>query len=135
MLGTSLKFQNFSLLVLRFVIAAIFLFAAYAKLAFWSAAPPGISPVMLNLIKFLSIVEPLGAIALILGIFTRLAATGLGMIMIGAIVILYFTMVVGFFTQPQAIGLDYNFLIFAGCLILMAFGAGKISIDASRKER
>ncbi len=131
---TSLKFQNFSLLALRLIIAAIFLLAAYAKLPFWSNAPSGISPIMLNLIKFLSIIEPLGALALILGIFTRLAAAGLGIIMIGAIVILYFTTGVMFFTKPQAIGLDYNTLILAGCLILMAFGAGKISIDSSREK-
>lgn len=134
MLRTSLKFQNFALLVLRLVIAAIFLFAAYAKLAFWSAAPDGISLIMLNLIKFLSIVEPLGAVALILGLFTRLAATGLGIIMIGAIAILYFTMGAVFFTGPQAIGTDYNFLILTGCLVLMAFGAGKFSVDSRREN-
>ena len=53
-------FQDTALLILRFIIAAIFLYAAYVKLGFWSGTPEGVSASMANLMKFLSIVEPLG---------------------------------------------------------------------------
>lgn len=128
------KFQETALLVLRVIIAVIFLYAAYAKLFIWSGTPEGVSLGMANLLKFLSIVEPLGAAALIVGYFTRLAASGLAIIMVGAIVFLQFAMNVGFFTTPQGIGWDYNLLILGGCIVLAAFGAGKWSVDAIGKK-
>lgn len=128
------KWQNTALLILRLIVAVIFLYAAYAKLGFWSGAPEGMSAGMVNLITFLSIVEPLGAVALIMGFLTRLAASGLAVIMVGAIYVLRFTMNVGFPTTPQGVGWDYNLLILGGCIALAAFGAGKWSVDAIRKK-
>ncbi|MBI4132670.1 MAG: DoxX family protein [Candidatus Sungbacteria bacterium] len=128
------KFQETALFALRVIVATIFLYAAYAKLPFWSGAPEGVPAGMVNLIKFLSIVEPLGALALVAGFLTRWAAAGLGIIMVGAIFTLAFTMNVGFFTTPQGVGWDYNLFILGGTLILMAFGAGRWSVDATRKK-
>ena len=116
------------------VLAAIFLYAGSAKWPFWSAAPEGTSGVMLNLLKFLSIVEPLGGVALIVGFLTRWAAAGLAIIMAGAIFFARLTLRTGVFTTPHGTGLDYNLLIFAGCVALIAFGAGRWSVDAIRKK-
>jgi putative oxidoreductase len=124
------RFQETALLALRVIVAAIFLYAGYAKWGFWSAAPEGMSAGMVNLVKFLSIVEPLGGMALIAGFLTRWAAAGLAIIMVGAIFFLRFTMQAGFFTTPQGAGLDYNLLILGGCMALVAFGAGSWSVDA-----
>ncbi|KKQ52062.1 MAG: DoxX [Parcubacteria group bacterium GW2011_GWD2_38_11] len=129
------NFRDATLLILRLVVAAIFLFAAYAKLSFWSVAPAGIPEAMVNLTKFLSVVEPLGAAALIVGFLTRWAASGLAIIMIGAIVILRLTMQTNFFTAQTGTGLDYNFLILGSCIALIAFGAGRWSIDRWRNIR
>jgi len=126
------KVQDAALLILRLVIAAIFLFAGHAKWAFWSTAPAAIPAGMLILLKFLSIAEPLGALALVAGFLTRWAGAGLAIIMVGAIFILHFTMGVSFFTMPQTPGLDYNFLILGGCIALAAFGAGRWSADVMR---
>lgn len=128
------KFQETALLVLRLVVAAVFLYAAYAKWSFWSVVPEGVPAGMANILKFLSIVEPLGAVALVVGFLTRWAAAGLAIIMVGAISILHFTMNVGFFTTPQGPGLDYNLLILCGCIALVAFGAGSWSVDAIWKK-
>lgn len=117
------RVQNTALLVLRLVVAAVFLYAGTAKWPFWSAAPEGMSVVLLSVVKFLSIVEPLGSLALILGVLTRWAAAGLGIIMVGAIVYTRLTLNAGVFTTPQGTGLDYNLLILAGCIALIAFGA------------
>lgn len=125
--------QNFALFALRIIIAVVFLYAGSAKWIFWTTHPAEMSDSMLNLIKFLSIVEPLGALALIIGLLTRLTATGLALIMVGAILILNFTMQTKFFTSPTAIGWDYNLILLGGCLILAAFGAGKWSVDGVRK--
>ena len=122
-------FQSATLLIVRLIVATIFLFAGYAKWFFWSAPPAGISTPLVVLFKFLSIVEPLGALALILGILTRWAATGLAIIMVGAIVVLHFTMQTPFFTSPQGLGWDYNLIILGNCLILVVFGGGSWSMD------
>lgn len=126
--------QDTALLVMRLVVAAVFLYAGTAKWPFWSAAPEGMSVVLLNIIKLLSIVEPLGSLALLLGVLTRWAAAGLGIVMVGAIFYSRITAHADLFTGPQATGLDYNLLILAGCIVLLAFGAGGWSLDAIRKK-
>ena len=123
------KFQDAVLLALRLIIALIFLFAAYGKWSYLSAGAPGSSAGMINLLKFLIVVEPLGALALISGFLTRWAAKGLSIIMVGAIYFLHFTMGTKFFTLPGALGWDYNLLILGSCLILITFGAGRWSVD------
>jgi putative oxidoreductase len=128
------RVQDTALLVLRLVVAAILLYAGSAKWPFWSAPPEDMSVVLLNVMKFLSIVEPLGSLALLLGVLTRWAATGLGIIMVGAIVFARLTQRAGLFTTPQGTGLDNNLLILAGCIALIACGAGDWSVDAIRKK-
>lgn len=123
------KFQDPALLFLRLVIAAIFLYAGYAKLFFWTGGIEGMSPGMMNLMKFLSIVEPIGAVALIIGFLTRWAALGLAIIMVGAAFFLRLAMNAPVFTSPTASGLDYVLLILAGCLVLVAFGGGKWALQ------
>ncbi len=129
------KAQDAALLVLRLVVAAIFMHAGSAKWPFWSAPPEGMSVVLLNIMKFLSIVEPLGSLALVLGVLTRWAAAGLGIIMVGAIFFARLALHAGLFTTPQGTGLDYNLLILAGCIVLVGFGAGGWSLDAIRRGR
>jgi putative oxidoreductase len=128
------KAQDSALLVLRLVVAAVFLYAGSAKWPFWSAPPEGMSVLLLNVMKFLSVVEPLGSLALVLGVLTRWAAAGLSIIMVGAIFFARLTLHAGLFTTPQGTGLDYNLLILASCVALLAFGAGGWSLDAVRKK-
>jgi putative oxidoreductase len=128
------KVQNTALLLVRLVVAAVFLYAGTAKWPFWSSPPEGMSAVLHNVLRFLSIVEPLGGVALILGFLTRWAAAGLAIIMVGAIYYAGLTLHAGLFTSPQGTGLDYNLLILAGCVALVAFGGGGWSVDAMRKK-
>jgi putative oxidoreductase len=128
------KAQDIALLVLRLVVAAVFLYAGTAKWAFWSAPMEGMSTTLHTLVRFLSIVEPLGALALVLGFLTRWAAAGLGIIMVGAIYYARNSLHAGVFTGPQGTGLDYNMLLLAGCIVVIAFGAGRWSVDATRKR-
>jgi putative oxidoreductase len=128
------KTQDTALVLLRLVVAAVFLYAGSAKWSFWSAPPDGMSVVLLNVMKFLSIVEPLGSLALVLGVLTRWAAAGLSIIMVGAIFFARLTLHAGLFTTPQGTGVDYNLLILASCIALIAFGAGGWSVDAIRRK-
>jgi putative oxidoreductase len=108
------------------------MWAGLAKWFVWSAAPPEMSTSMINLTKLLSIVEPLGAVALILGFLTRWAAAGLAIIMAGSLYFVYFMFHAGIFTSEKGTGMDYNLLLLAGNLVLVAFGAGRWSADARR---
>ena len=122
------KYQNTALLILRIITAAIFYVAAYFKFPFWTSAPEGISPFLLFVTRLLSIAEPLGATAVLLGFLTRLAACGLIIILIGAIFVMQFVYGIGFVT-PTSPGWNMPLAVLGGCLILAAFGAGRWSID------
>lgn len=125
----SATFQDLTLLLLRLITAAIFLYAGYAKFAMWSAAPEGMSAGMWNLMRFLAVVEPLGGLALIAGFLTCWASAGFAVIMVGAIALMQFMMGVGFMT-PAGPGWAFPLSILGCCLALMAFGAGRWSVDA-----
>lgn len=128
------KSQNLSLLILRLIIAAIFIAGGYGKFPMWSGNPYNLGSFDLNLTRFLSIAEPLGALALILGLFTRLASTLLALVMAGAI---YYCLVVyklGFFPAGTS-GWSFPLCILGGCIILATFGAGGWSVDASREKK
>lgn len=120
--------QNTALLAVRFAVAAIFFVAAYAKFPLWTTTPEGIPVLLVNTMLFLSIVEPLGGIAVLLGFLTRWAAAGLAVIMVGAIGVLQFMMQIGF-TTPAGTGWNFPLAIFVGCVVLVAFGAGSWSVD------
>jgi uncharacterized membrane protein YphA (DoxX/SURF4 family) len=76
--------------------------------------------------------ELLGGVALLLGLLTRLAALGVLIIQVGAIVTV--TAYHGF-SAPRATGAEYNVALVAMCLALIVTGAGFCSIDHRRKSR
>jgi putative oxidoreductase len=122
------NYQNASLLILRIITAAIFYVAGYYKFPFWSDTPHGASGFMLFTVRLLSIAEPLGATAILIGFLTRWAAVGLIIILIGAIYVSQFVYGIGFVT-PTSPGWNFPLAVLAGCLILATFGPGKWSID------
>lgn len=130
---TYTKFQNTALIALRLIVAVIFIYTGYAKWGFWSAAPEDIPALMVNIFKFLSIVEPLGGAVLIVGFLTRWASAGLTIIMVGAIFIMQFVMHIGFAT-PQGAGWNFPLVVLGGCIVLIAFGAGHWSLDAAIRK-
>jgi len=127
------NYQNASLLILRLVVAAIFYVAAYFKFPYWSSSPEGVSGFLLFATRVLSVAEPLGATAILIGFLTRWAAAGLIIILVGAIIVSKF--VYGFgFVMPTAPGWNFPLMVLAGCFILLAFGAGKWSVDYNMRR-
>ncbi len=123
------QFGDWGLLALRVAVGAIFLIHGTQKWAMWKMQPSEQMPAgMLWLMKFLSIAEPLGAIAVLTGFLTQLAAVGLGIIMIGAIVLKKTMMKVPFTAQDKT-GWEFDFIILAATLAIFFFGAGSTGLD------
>jgi len=128
-LGNIIQFYNLGLLSLRIAVGLIFLVHGFQKRIMWKMQPSEqMPPKMLAMMRFLSIVEPLGGIAVLVGFLTRLAALGLGIIMIGAIVVKRKVMKVPFVASDK-LGWEFDFLILAAAISLFIFGAGTISLD------
>jgi putative oxidoreductase len=123
------QLSDAGLLALRIALGAIFLAHGTQKWAMWKMQPSAQMPAnMLTTIKFLSIVEPLGGLAVLVGFLTQFAAVGLGIVMIGAIGVKV-RMMKEPFTAPGKTGWEFDFMILAGAIALLFFGAGSISLD------
>ena len=131
---TNTTSQNASLFILRIITASIFYVAAYFKFPFWSGAPAGMSTFLVFSMRLLSIVEPLGATAVLFGFLTRWAAAGLIIILIAAIYV-SITVYGIRFVMPTYPGWNFPLAMIGGCLILASFGAGKWSVDNAKSRR
>jgi putative oxidoreductase len=72
-----------------------------------------------------------GAILLILGLFTRLAALGIGCVMVGAVLLVHGK--VGFFMnwsgKQLGEGFEYHLIVLAVVVALLVKGGGALSVD------
>jgi putative oxidoreductase len=125
-----------ALLVLRLVLAAIFIAHGYQKV--FSYGISGVTdtftkmglPMPTIVAPFIAVLELVGGIALLLGAFTRVAAFLLACEMLGAIVFVHAKN--GFFA-PKGVE---NVLGNLGMLVVVALlGAGAYSIDALLARR
>lgn len=123
------QLSDIGLIALRIAVGVIFLVHGTQKWAMWQMQPSAQMPAgMLAMMKFLSIVEPLGGLAVIIGFLTQLAAAGLGLIMIGAIGLKVGMMKVPF-TANDKLGWEYDFIILAAVIALFFSGAGSVALD------
>jgi putative oxidoreductase len=120
--------NSVGLLFLRLVLGSIFIVHGSMKWGMWSNPPAQMSDSMIIIMKILSISEPLGGLALIIGFLTIFAAIGLNISMIGAL-IMKLTMMHTPFMSFQTTGWEFDILIIAGLFCLMFIGPGKISMD------
>ena len=124
------SFTDIGLLVLRIVLCGIFLVHGVSKWPNWRTPEPGNAPnPMRPILCFLAVVEPLGAIGLLVGLLTPFAAIGLGFVMMGAIYFKITTWKTGFASQTTT-GWEFDLLILASLFLLVLTGAGMYSLDA-----
>jgi hypothetical protein len=109
---TTRKTSRVILWILQGLLAALFLFAGGFKLSTPFADLARLSPLPAAFLKFIGLCEVLGALGLVLpGLFrvqsalTPLAASGLGLIMIGAVVVTALTQHVAAAGFPLVVGL------------------------------
>ena len=132
---------RYSLLVLRLGLAAV-MFPHGAQKALGWFGGPGFAgslkfftetmqvPVVLAYLVIAA--EALGSLGLVLGLFTRVAALGIGAVMAGAVVMVH--MPNGFFMNWSNVasageGFEYHILAFTMALVLMLAGGGSWSLD------
>jgi len=123
-------YGDFGLLILRFGLAAVFFVHGRRKQAMWKMqSSEQMSPTMLSIMRFLSVAEPLGAAAAILGLLTQLAALGFACVMISAIFLKITKWNQPFINKDVSPGWEFDFIILCSALALFFTGAGALSLD------
>lgn len=121
-----IQFNDLGIFLLRLTVAVVFLVHGWQKLAMWRMKPSEQMPSgMLNMMRFLSVAEIAGGLALAFGVLAQLAAMGLGIIMLGAI---YYKMKAWKkkFSEPG--GWELDLILLAANLAIIFNGGGSIKI-------
>ena len=122
-------FSDVALLLLRLALGSVFLVHGLPKRHLWKAQPsPQMPAGMLRNLRILSIAEPAGALGLIFGFLTQLAALGLCVSMLGALDFLI-TKVHRKFKEEHAPGWEFEFLLLVIAISLAILGGGKYALD------
>jgi len=116
--------------ILRIFIGLIFIYHSHGKLKNSKGMATAMgNPQMSGFVMFLGVVELVGAVALILGFLTELAAVGLIVIMLSAIYKKSSKWKVGF-SSMKTTGWEFDFVILGSAIAIAFIGAGDISVDA-----
>jgi len=122
-------FSDVALLLLRLALGSVFLVHGLPKRHLWKAQPsPQMPAGMLRNLRILSIAEPAGALGLIFGFLTQLAALGLCVSMLGALQFLI-SKLHRKFKEAQAPGWEFEFLLLVIAVSLAILGGGKYALD------
>jgi putative oxidoreductase len=98
--------------------------ATMASFQEWFGLPPFVTALVI-------LSDSVGALALVVGAFTRLAAAGVTLVMIGAIVLVHgrWGFFMNWYSQPRGEGFEYHLLVIAIALVLVMRGGGAASLD------
>jgi len=118
---------NWGLLALRLGVGVTFLAHGSQKRAMWKLQPSAQMPAgLLTLLRVLSIAEPLGGVATLVGLLTQAAAAGFILVMLGAIRLKVTQLHKGFTGDG---GWELEFLLLVGAIALLFLGAGRFALD------
>lgn len=122
---TLTQYGDWGLLFLRIAVGTIFLVHGFSKWPMWRMQPSEKMPgMMLATMRFLSVAEPLGGAAVLVGLLTQIAAAGLALVMLGA---LYLKIRV--WKNKFVNGWEFDLALLAANIALALLGAGAWSID------
>jgi putative oxidoreductase len=121
--------MDFALLALRIGLGTIFLVHGTQKRKLWKMQPSqGMPAGFLRTLRLLSIAEPAGGLAVLVGFLTRPAALGLALVMLGAIRFLV-VKARRAFTGEAAAGWEFEFLLLLVAIALFLTGGGRFALD------
>lgn len=118
-----LDFSDVGLLLLRLIVAVVFLDSGRSHLKNPAQAAQGIGA-STGFTVFLGSAEVLGGLGVALGILTQLAAMGLILLMLGAIQKKIFVWKIGFW-GGRAYGWHYDLMLLVMNLVIVLTGGGK----------
>lgn len=140
------KSTDLALFLIRLILGVVFLVHGSQKLFGWFGGPglrgfvgyltsSGMPAVIPYLVAF---GETLGALALLFGLLTRIAAAGICLEMLGATFLVHWK--AGFFMNwgneaGRGEGFEYSLTLAVVALAVVVAGAGALSIDAGMKKR
>lgn len=128
---TTARQRDIALTILRLVVGVIFVAHGSQKLFTFGLAgtadafAQGGIPLAGVIGPFVAFLEFTGGLALIFGLLTRLAAFGLGLTMVGAIIFVHLQS--GFFLPD---GFEFALSVLGGSAALSVMGGGSFSLDA-----
>jgi len=121
------QFSDWGLLALRLGVGTVFIVRGTQKRAMWTIPPSAQMPAgLLSLLRVLSIAEPLGGLATLVGLLTQAAAAGFILVMLGAIRLKVQQLHKGFTGEG---GWEFEWLLLVGAIALLFLGAGKFALD------
>jgi uncharacterized membrane protein YphA (DoxX/SURF4 family) len=122
------RWSDLALLALRIAVAAIFWVHGRSKAGTWKAQPSPQTPApMLNLMRTLSVAEPLGALAMLTGVLSQFAAIGFMLVMGGAIYMKIRLWKTPFFAHDKT-GWELDLLVLAASFALLILGPGAYTL-------
>src|SRR3989475_893374 len=121
-----LQFSDVSLLLLRLMVAAVFLDSGWNHLKNPAGGSKSIGA-STGFTVFLGTAEVLGSVGVALGILTQLAAIGLILLMLGAIQKKIFVWKIGFW-GGRAYGWHYDLILLVMNLAILLTGGGRLAV-------
>lgn len=120
------QFTDLTLLLLRLMVAAVFVTSGWSHLKDpkGRAASIGMSP---GFTAFLGAAELAGGLGVALGVFTQVAAIGLILLMLGAIQKKIFVWRSGFWGEKNS-GWHYDLMLVLMSLVIATTGGGKYTL-------
>jgi len=121
--------SDVALLLLRAALGTVFIVHGREKRKFWKLQPSAQLPAgFLRMLRLLSIAEPAGGLAVLVGFLTRPAAVGLALVMTGALRLLIVQLHKKF-SEANVAGWEFEFMLFIVAIALALMGGGRFALD------
>lgn len=133
-------------LILRITVGGVVLMHGFQKLLGWFGGHgPGPTmdafekwfglPYALTFLVIMS--DSFGALFLLLGFLTRVAAASIGLVMLGAMFIVHgrWGFYMNWYSEPRGEGIEFHLLVLGMAIVLTILGGGKASLDAYLLKR